>query len=381
MSKVQQMNAQQIQAILAAAQAQQVDLSSAEAIKAFTESLSAKPAVVAPVKEVKPKTLKEGQIACVARVWSKTGQKPGTGLDSCGKASVDGCDYCAVHKKKAEVTEIPAQKAEDGSWLGLYLGRIDQEIPYKNPAGEITIVWNNNPEIMAKINADKANGAVHCKFTNEAHFKKVPSVTRVRKAKATSEAAAPVAEAPVAVKGKKGKKTSKKSAKPSNIKGATNAFMYFSNEKRAEVKAKLLADFLAENPEADKKAITAATAVGKVAQAIGQLYKELSDEAKETYKQLEVADKLRYNAEMEAYKAQEALGAVVSEEAEEEPAEEQEEAEDSQEETPAQEESSIEATEIEINSVTYLYDSNTSQLYTLDCEPCGFLRDGKIVQE
>ena len=374
MSKVQQMNAQQIAQILAAAQAQQIDLSSAEAIKAFTEGLTAKP-VAAPVKEVKPKTLKEGQIACVARVWSKTGQKPGTGLDSCGKASVDGCDYCAVHKKKAEVTEIPAQKAEDGSWLGLYLGRIDQEIPYKNPAGEITIVWNNNPEIMAKINADKANGAVHCKFTNEAHFKKVPSVTRVRKAKAEAPVAA--SEAPVAVKGKKGKKTSKKSAKPSNIKGATNAFMYFSNEKRAEVKAKLLADFLAENPEADKKAITAATAVGKVAQAIGQMYKELSDEAKETYKALEVADKLRYNAEMEAYKAQEALGAVVSEEAEAEA--EEEEAEEEQAPTQAQE--SAECEEIEINGETYLYDSASGDLYNSDCEIIGKLRDGKIVQE
>ena len=379
MSKVQQMNAQQIAQILAAAQAQQIDLSSAEAIKAFTEGLTAKP-VAAPVKEVKPKTLKEGQIACVARVWSKTGQKPGTGLDSCGKASVDGCDYCAVHKKKAEVTEIPAQKAEDGSWLGLYLGRIDQEIPYKNPAGEITIVWNNNPEIMAKINADKANGAVHCKFTNEAHFKKVPSVTRVRKAKAEAPVAA--SEAPVAVKGKKGKKTSKKSAKPSNIKGATNAFMYFSNEKRAEVKAKLLADFLAENPEADKKAITAATAVGKVAQAIGQMYKELSDEAKETYKALEVADKLRYNAEMEAYKAQEALSAVVSEEAEEEPAEEQEEAEDNEEQeeqAPTQAQESTECEEIEINGETYLYDSASGDLYNSDCEIIGKLIDGKIV--
>jgi hypothetical protein len=313
MSKVQQLNAQQIAQILAEAQKQAIDLSSAEAIQAFTEGLTAKP--VAPVRETK--VLKPGQIACMARVWSKTGQKPGTGLDSCGKASVEGCDLCSVHKKQYETCPEPCVRNESG-WVGLYMGRIDESIPYKNPAGEIAIVWNNNADVMAQMNADRANGAVHCKFTTEGGFKKLPSVTRAeRKPKAVK---AQETEAPVAVKGK-GKK-GKKSAKPSNIKGATNAFMYYSNEKRGEVKAKLLEAFLAENPEADKKAITAATAVGKVAQAIGQLYKELSDEAKETYKQLEVADKLRYKTELEAYNAGKALSEIAEAEAEAEVEEE-----------------------------------------------------------
>jgi len=372
MSKVQQMNTKQIQEILLAAQQQQIDLSSAEAIKAFTEGLTAKPAA-APVKEKAEKEELAHEVRCLARTW-----KTGSGNDRCNKKRSSE-HFCKSHQSDYEICATPCQKNENGEWVGLYMGRIDEEIPYKNAAGKIAIHWVNN-EIKAKIDADKAQGVALCEFTKEGGFKKAPSVTRVRKAKAEAPVAA--SEAPVAVKGKKGKKTSKKSAKPSNIKGATNAFMYFSNEKRAEVKAKLLADFLAENPEADKKAITAATAVGKVAQAIGQLYKELSDEAKETYKALEVADKLRYNSEMEAYKAQEALGAVVSEEAEEEPAEEQEEAEDNEEQeeqAPTQAQESTECEEIEINGETYLYDSASGDLYNSDCEIIGKLIDGKIV--
>jgi hypothetical protein len=374
MSKVQQMNTQQIQAILLAAQAQQIDLSSAEAIKAFTEGLTAKPAVIAK-EAVAKEEIAEGDL-CKARVWSgKTGTVAGSGNNRCGKKHINGT-FCKKHQADYDECAHPCSMDENGKHIGLYCGRIDEEIPYKNAEGEIVIVWNND-SIKAKIAEDLANGAVYNKHTTEGHkangTKKVPTVTRVRKAKADAPSAEAASEVP-AVKGKKGKKTAVKD--PNAPKKAQNAYFFFTAEKRAEVKAKLLADFLAENPTADEKSQKAAVAIGRVAQAIGQLYKELSDESKATYKQLEEADKLRYKTELEAYNAGKALSEI---------AEEQEETEDSAseagEETQAQtsDENTISADEIQIDGVDYLYDSNTGTIYDLDCNELGKLVDGKIV--
>lgn len=379
MSKVQQLNAQQISDLLSQIQSQGVDLNSAEAIKAFSDSYSAKPAVAQ--KEVK--TSNKAPIAdsdkCCARIWGKTG----SGNERCETKRVKDSDFCSKHAAKAALGLIP-KKNEQGQWVGLECGRIDQEIPFLDAEGLIAIRWNN-PDIKAKILEIEGNvlNSKSSPYTNEwykfTNNKKVPSVTRVRKAKAASEAAAPAAEAPVAVKGKKGKKTSKKSAKPSNkdmnIKGPVNSFMAYSNEKRAEVKAQLLADFILANADATDAEIKKSTSVGAIAKAIGQKWASLSDEEKAPYKAIEEADKLRYNNEKTAWEAQQALVAVTDETETEEDSQEQEE------QTPTQDsdENTISADEININGIDYLYDSNTGTIYDLDCNELGKLVDGKIV--
>jgi len=365
-----QLSAQQLAQILKSAQEKGLDLSNAEAIQAFASELTAKP-VKAPraKKEVTdPSTL------CIARVWGS-----GSGLDRCQKTHKDNEEFCAAHLKQWKQGQQPCCHDENGQKFGLFCGRIDQPIPYKNSLGQIVIRWTSE-EMKSLIAIDEKSGIKSAPFTKEGHkengTKHIPVIKRIRKPKAASE------QAPVPAKASKGKGKSKKD--PNAPKKATNAYMFFTNEKRAEVKAKLLADFLALNPDADQKAQTAATAVGKVAQAIGALWKDMADEAKAPFKQLEEADKVRFDIEMTAYKAQKALGLgsiqevfkATQQEYEEEL--EQEDAEDEEEEEPKQQEEGLECEEVEIDGETYLVDAQQN-VYDTDCNPLGKLVDGKIV--
>ena len=76
----------------------------------------------------------------------------------------------------------------------------------------------------------------------------------------------------------------KKKKDPNAPKKPKSSFMYFSNAKRAEVKA--------ANPEAS---------FGDIGKLLGNEWKQLSNDAKTEYEKLAEADKVRYQKEMENY--------------------------------------------------------------------------------
>ena len=80
------------------------------------------------------------------------------------------------------------------------------------------------------------------------------------------------------------KKKKKKKKDPNAPKKPKSSFMYFSNAKRAEVKA--------ANPEAP---------FGDIGKLLGNEWKQLSNDAKTEYEKLAEADKVRYQKEMENY--------------------------------------------------------------------------------
>ena len=95
---------------------------------------------------------------------------------------------------------------------------------------------------------------------------------------------------PAAKKGKKAKAKKDPNAPKKNL----TAFFFFSNSKRAEVTAELKA----ANP--DMKG------VAEVGRKLGELWKAMSDADKEPFNAQAVADKERYEEEMERYKAKQA---------------------------------------------------------------------------
>jgi hypothetical protein len=359
-----QLNSTQIAQLLAQVQSQGIDLSNPQAITDFASSLT----------EVKPKAtrvykLPEDSNRCVARVWSKLGN----GEERCSKprnSKVDGCEYCIMHHKEALESTVPCQFSEDGNRkVGLFMGRIDEPIPYKNQAGEIVIIWNT-PEMKATVADELKNGASYCKFIKEAGFKRVPTVHRVRKStKPTTEPKAPVQPKP---KGKAGKGSKK--ANNTGIKRPQNAYMFYIAAKRDELKAQLLADFIAANPNSTPDEQKKSNSIARVAQLAGSIWKSLSDDLKAPWKALEEADKARYT---QAYKSTN----EIPEQTQAEPGEATPISSNQPASEAAEPAEQLECEEIEINGITYLFDASSSQLYTEDCEPCGFLRDGQIVQE
>ena len=81
----------------------------------------------------------------------------------------------------------------------------------------------------------------------------------------------------------------KKAKDPDAPKRGMSAFLFFSNAKRAEVTAELKA----ANPDLK--------GVAEVGKRLGEMWKELSDEAKQPYNEQAAADKERYEREQAAY--------------------------------------------------------------------------------
>lgn len=363
-----QLNSTQIAQILAQVNQAGIDLSNPQAITDFASSLT----------EVKPKATRVYKLPtdsnrCVARVWST-----GSGLDQCSKprnSKVDGCEYCIMHHKEALESTIPCQFSEDGNRkVGLFMGRIDEPIPYKNLAGEIVIIWNT-PEMKATVAEELKNGASYCKFIKEAGFKRVPVVHRVRKS------TKPVAEpkAPTQPKASKAKGKVSKAKDPNAPKKAQNAYMFYIAAKRDELKAQLLADFILANPNSTPEEQKKSNSIARVAELAGSNWKNLSDSDKQPWKALEEADKARYTLEMEAYKSNSTPEQTTQSSTQSSPqSSTQSPANEAGKSSNEQPEQQLECEEIEINGITYLYDASSGQLFTEDCEPCGIYKDGQI---
>jgi|SRR6056297_3548684 len=82
-----------------------------------------------------------------------------------------------------------------------------------------------------------------------------------------------------------GAKQKRQKKDPNAPKRALNGYMYFSKDKREQVKA--------ENPDA---------AVTSIAKLLGAQWKGMSDDEKKPYQKMAEKDKLRYEKEMKKYK-------------------------------------------------------------------------------
>ena len=103
---------------------------------------------------------------CMARMWPKETYdeegnyiygKPG----QCCRRKKGG-DYCAQHQKQADVTTTPLQFTNDGpkgkfKRHGLFHGRVDEELPFKDDDGNLVIFWNT-PEVHDWVQAQKEAG-------------------------------------------------------------------------------------------------------------------------------------------------------------------------------------------------------------------------------
>lgn len=213
--------------------------------------------VPAAPKRTRTKKVIADEDRCMARVWAG-----GKGTQ-CKSGKHDG-DYCKRCCKLAAVTAEPVQYSEDGKHIGLFWGRIDQPKPVFN-AGMIAVVWPDD-ETKAIVDAALKEGKTYHKFSGEMK----------KKGRKSGGAKKP----------RKSKKSSKKSIS-SSVPRAKNAYMYFLGEKRAEVRAALLA-------ESDDGKV----AVSEVAKKVGAMWKALDEAGKAPYIELAATAKAERDAKI-----------------------------------------------------------------------------------
>jgi hypothetical protein len=212
--------------------------------------------VPAAPKRTRTKKVVAEEDRCMARVWG-SGEGP-----QCKSAKHDG-DYCKRCCKLAAVTTEPLQFAENGKHLGLFWGRMDQPQPVFS-SGFLCVQWKSD-ESKAIVDAAIKEGKTWHKFSNEGGKKKKSGGSK---------------------KPRKSKKSSKKSIS-SSVPRSKNAYMYFLGEKRAEVRAALLA-------ESDDGKV----AVSEVAKKVGAMWKALDDAGKAPYTELAAAAKAERDAKI-----------------------------------------------------------------------------------
>jgi hypothetical protein len=212
--------------------------------------------VPAAPKRTRAKKVVAEEDRCMARVWG-SGKGP-----QCKSAKHDG-DYCKRCCKLAAVTTEPVQYDADGKHMGLFWGRIDQPKPVFS-SGMIAVVWPD-AESKAIVDAALKEGKTYHHFSKEGKPKSSKSGSK---------------------KSRKSKKSSKKSIS-SNVPRAKNAYMYFLGEKRAEVRAALLAE------SEDGK-----VAVSEVAKKVGAMWKALDEAGKAPYTQLAATAKAERDAKI-----------------------------------------------------------------------------------
>lgn len=207
-------------------------------------------------KRTRTKKVVADEDRCMARVWGN-GKGP-----QCKSAKHDG-DYCKRCCKLAAVTDEPVQYDVDGKHMGLFWGRIDQPKPVFS-SGMIAVVWPD-AESKAIVDAALKEGKTYHHFSKEGKPKSGKSGSK---------------------KPRKSKKSSKKSIS-SSVPRAKNAYMYFLGEKRAEVRAALLA-------ESDDGKV----AVSEVAKKVGAMWKALDDTGKAPYTELAATAKAERDAKI-----------------------------------------------------------------------------------
>ena len=209
------------------------------------------------VEKTKTKhTRKQKEVAgcdrCMARIWGLTGEG-----SQCKKSRQGDTEYCTMHGKQAAQTTKPLQFDESGKKFGLHLGRFDEPKPWRAESGEVCYA-EFAPE-----------GAVDA-LRKTGEFKWHPYVKQGRDGAKTKK--------PSTKKEKKEKKE-KKAKKTKQSKRSKNAYMFYLDEVRADVRE------LLEQENAQDGGDSKVTAAD-VAKKVGEMWNDIKDtDAASTYKQ------------------------------------------------------------------------------------------------
>ena len=284
------------------------------------------------VKSSRAKKLEErpAEECCMARVWAN-----GTDGQQCSSKRTKG-DYCSSHHTKAIICETPCCFDEFNTRKGLFMGRIDQELPVLDPTGEFIVIFWEGPKGKAAVEEAKSRGLKPHPLTKEGgngktKKEKKPKAEKPKKEKKEKkpkkedsddsqdddsdseeeeEKPKKKSKSKSSKKSKKSKKadssdddsdsdsdSEKKSRKKKRATKETvgkrpkSGFLRFLDEKRAEIKANLPAEL--------------AKKVSEVAKRAGEMWKALSAEEQAVYN-------APYEAEMKEWR--EANGIVSGEE-------------------------------------------------------------------
>ena len=169
-------------------------------------------------------------------------------------------DFCTAHSKRAQKSMIPLQYDENGHRLGLFFGKVDQPIPWKDNEGRVHIKWNftDNKSLEEEWNALEATGTLEW----------APNATKKRSS--TSEK-----------KTKKEKKIKEPKAEKPKGKRVGSAYFLWLNEKnvdgeqsrRAIIKQQLLAEGIEVKTQAP------------VCKRAGEIWKAMSEDEKRPYRE------------------------------------------------------------------------------------------------
>ena len=228
------------------------------------------------VEKTKTKhTRKQKEVAgcdrCMARIWGLTGEG-----SQCKKSRQGDTEYCTMHGKQAAQTTKPLQFDESGKKFGLHLGRFDEPKPWRAESGEVCYA-EFAPE-----------GAVDA-LRKTGEFKWHPYVKQGRDGAKTKK--------PSTKKEKKEKKA-KKAKKTKQSKRSKNAYMFYLDEVRADVRE------LLEQENAQDGGDSKVTAAD-VAKKVGEMWNDIKDtDAASTYKQKAAEAKAAVMASVEENQSQ-----------------------------------------------------------------------------
>ena len=180
-----------------------------------------------------------------------------------------------MHAKKAAESEEPCQMKDGKKW-GLFCGRFDKPIQGKDANGKWQIQWLC-PEIQQQIAEEKANGTFELGENELAH----KSSSGPKKPRAKKEKKEKAPKAPKAPRGK-------------------NAYMFYLESRRADIKAQIETAAKAEGASDEEKAkLTAkgSVKVSEVTKVAGAEWKALAADAKAPFEKLAADDKAKKLAE------------------------------------------------------------------------------------
>lgn len=211
---------------------------------------------------------------CMARTWGSK-DKGNLGMGPQCTAKRCGGEYCRMHAKKAAESEEPCQMKDGKKW-GLFCGRFDKPIQGKDANGKWQIQWLC-PEIQQQIAEEKANGTFELGENELAH----KSSSGPKKPRAKKEKKEKAPKAPKAPRGK-------------------NAYMFYLESRRADIKAQIETAAKAEGASDEEKAkLTAkgSVKVSEVTKVAGAEWKALAADAKAPFEKLAADDKAKKLAE------------------------------------------------------------------------------------
>ena len=217
-------------------------------------------AAPAPQRQRTRKEIPAGE-RCMARMWTQEQyDAEGNYIYGCPKQCCrrknGGNDFCAQHQRAFEENPKPLQFTNNGTGgkfkrHGLFHGRVDEPLPFKDDQGHIVIFWNGVPEVKEWVEAAKANGS----YKEHPAWRDLWLGERMnggrKKGKKKSEVA-------------KKTKTSKAKVLGFKPKRGINAYMAFLNENRASIRSEL-----------EAASDGAKVGVAEVTKKAGAMWKEL----------------------------------------------------------------------------------------------------------